>query len=93
MKGWFAASSAPDAAILSTPIEDFPSVTDEIRCIEFLLSCPVIGVSVKGEGYTNEEIDRALKELRAKVNLPAFDPIRSPEGVESLVRAIVEMVG
>ncbi|MBN1572664.1 MAG: DUF1611 domain-containing protein [Deltaproteobacteria bacterium] len=88
-----AEASAPDAAILSAPIEYFPSVTDEIRCIEFLLDCPVIGVSVKGGEYTDEEIDGVLRELHAATDLPAFDPVRSPEGVEGLIRAIVKMVG
>ncbi len=88
-----AAASAPDVAVLCTTFESIPSVTGEIRSIEFLLDCPVLGVSVKGRGHTDEEIDGVLRELHKATDLPAFDPVRSPEGVDSLVRAIVRMVG
>ncbi len=87
-----ALGAVPDACILSTSFDTIPIVAEEKKYLEFLIQRPVLGLAVKGRGQNPDEMDRVMKELRASLKIPVFDPICNPDTIQDLIQTIITMV-
>ena len=96
--------SKPDGVVLQhaparTHLGDFPEIpmptaTSEIHLIETFADTKVIGLTINHENMTDAEIDTAITDYEADLNIPATDALkRSPNRLVDMVLVAFPALG